>query len=101
MRHDENPTTAQATIYGSKTDEPSERIERRLVDLNIPYLFVDVRHDPQARDWVAEWSGGTPKIPLVVFGAGERPRLIQPSMEELDEMLTERGLSSRSSAYLG
>ena len=86
---------SELTVYGSTTCEDTQRVEARLRDLQIPYTFVDVDHDAESGEMIAEWNGGHMKTPTVVLGAGERPRLIEPSNEGLDEALIQRGLINR------
>jgi mycoredoxin len=89
----------QLTVYGSTTCEDTERSIARLNNLGVPYRFVDIDHDSDARRLIAGWNNGRAQTPTIVLGAGEQPRLIEPSDDELDQALRERGLIHTNTAY--
>lgn len=55
---------------------------RRLLDRHaIPYTWIDVDRDPDARAYVVQANGGRQKVPTIVFPDGTI--LIEPSDPEL------------------
>jgi mycoredoxin len=69
------------TVYGRPGCAISQMIRRWLDRRGIPYRYVDVERDPQARSQLAWLTGGRVRSPTVVIG-GEV--LVQPTIEELE-----------------
>jgi len=79
-------------IYGAHWCHDTQRTRRHLDGMEVPYEFVDVDEHPRENERIAKMNGGRAKLPTVVFGEKEEADLIEPSDDQLDELLRERGL---------
>lgn len=69
----------------------TKRTRAHLDQQGIPYQYVDIERDRQAATWVADQNGGKEKKPTVDIAGVV---LAEPSNQELDNVLTEKGLRS-------
>ena len=60
------------------------------ISRQIPYQYVNIDRDRKAARWVASQNGGKEKKPTLDIGGTV---LSEPSNEELDKVLTEKGLA--------
>ena len=77
------------TVYGRPGCAISQMIRRWLDRRGIPYQYVDVERDPQARSRLAWLTGGRVRSPTVVIGGDV---LVQPTIEELEWALRRSGV---------
>ena len=68
------------TVYGRPGCAISQMIRRWLDRHGIPYQYVDVDRNPQARSQLEWRTGGRVRSPTVVVGSDV---LVQPTIEEL------------------
>jgi mycoredoxin len=68
------------TVYGRPGCAISQMIRRWLDRHGIPYQYVDVERNPQARSRLEWRTGGRVRSPTVVVGSDV---LVQPTIEEL------------------
>ena len=68
------------TVYGRPGCAISQMIRRWLDRHGIPYQYVDVDRNPQARSRLEWRTGGRVRSPTVVVGSDV---LVQPTIEEL------------------
>ncbi len=80
------------TIYGRPGCAISQMLRRRLDRRGIPYRYVDIERNPEARSRLAWLTGGRVRSPTVTVD-GEV--LVQPTMDELEWALR-RNRSARS-----
>jgi mycoredoxin len=69
------------TVYGRPGCAISQMIRRWLDRRGIPYQYVDVERNPQARSRLEWLTGGRVRSPTVVIGGDV---LVQPTIEELE-----------------
>ena len=69
------------TVYGRPGCAISQMIRRWLDRRGIPYQYIDVERNPQARSQLAWVTGGRVRSPTVVIGGDV---LVQPTIEELE-----------------
>jgi mycoredoxin len=69
------------TVYGRSGCAISQMIRRWLDRRGIPYRYVDVERNPDARRRLAWLTGGRVRSPTVVVGGDV---LVQPTIEELE-----------------
>jgi glutaredoxin len=57
----------EVTVYGTKWSVASWDVRRLLDGIGVPYLFVDLDADPEARAWAEALGDGQtfPVVPLV------------------------------------
>lgn len=72
-------------VYGADWCSDCVRSKQFLDEHNIPYTYIDVEHDPTARQFVLDRNGGKQIIPTIVFPDGSI--LVEPSNGELDARL--------------
>jgi thioredoxin reductase (NADPH) len=78
-------------IAGTLWSNPSHRVKDFLVRHQIPYQWLDIEKDPNARKMVEDFSTGIPKLPVIFFPDGNT--LSQPSLQELADKV---GLQTRA-----
>ena len=86
---DESP--GQITVYGADWCHDTRDARKWLDEREVPYRYVDIDEDAQGQELVRRLQNGGTKIPTILFGEEETPRLIEPTQTELDAMLRERG----------
>jgi mycoredoxin len=79
-----NPT--QIVMYSVAWCPDCRRARTFFEKHNIPYLEVDVDHDPQAATFVKDLNRGFRSVPTIIFPDGSV--LTEPSIKELDAALT-------------
>lgn len=77
------------TVFGADWCEDTSRTRAFLNQLGVPYKYVNIENDPQARQWVLDENDGREEKPTVSIGDEV---LSVPSDEELAEALREHGL---------
>ena len=78
-------------VAGTLWSNPSHRVKDFLVRHQIPYQWLDIEKDANARTMVEGISPGVPKLPVVFFPDGNI--LSQPSLQELADKV---GLQTRA-----
>lgn len=81
---DSNPIIV---MYGTTWCFDSRRARRIFDELEIPYQWIDIDKDPEARSYVEEVNHGFRSVPTIIFPDGSM--LVEPSNEILREKLTE------------
>ena len=72
--------------YGTRWCPDSWRARRLLDQYQVPYKWIDIDRDPEARSYVQQINGGYRSVPIVVFPDGSI--LVEPSNAELAEKLS-------------
>ena len=72
-------------IYGTEWCGDCTRSKKFLDDNKIPYKWIDIDSDEEAKEKAAELNGGQWRVPTIVFS--DETVLIEPSDEELGEKL--------------
>ena len=83
----------EAIVYGADWCGDTRRTRRHLEELAVPYRYVNIEEDPQARQWMLRQNDGQQKLPTVDLGGLV---LSVPSNGELDAGLRRKGLISRT-----
>jgi thioredoxin reductase (NADPH) len=78
-------------VYSTVWCPDCKRAKRFLGEQRIPYVNIDIEHDPEAMAYVEEVNDGKRIIPTIVFPDGSV--LVEPSNAELAQKL---GLSTRA-----
>jgi len=73
-------------LYGTTWCFDSRRARRVFDELEIPYRWVDIDQDPEARKFVEEVNHGYRSVPTIIFPDGTM--LVEPSNGVLREKLT-------------
>ncbi len=76
---------SEIIMYGTTWCGDSRRARRFFDEHNIPYRFVDIDQDLQARHYVEEVNHGFRSVPTIVFPDGSM--LVEPSAAKLAEKL--------------
>jgi glutaredoxin len=76
-------------VYGADWCEDTQHTRQHLDARSVPYDYINIDHDPDARSWVRERNGGKQKTPTVDV-AGHV--LVEPEDFALDRVLDEKGL---------
>jgi mycoredoxin len=79
---------AAIKVFGADWCEDTQRSLEQLDALGLDYDYFDVDEDPAAQAWVKEQNGGKQKTPTIDV---KGKIVIEPSDEELEETLRERG----------
>ena len=90
-RNWQNQEPELVTVYGAGWCEDTTRIRRLLNQWGIPYRYIDIDDNPNARRKIARWNRGWTMTPTVTVGKLEVPRLFQPEDAELHSMVYECG----------
>jgi mycoredoxin len=69
-------------IFGADWCEDTSRTREHLDSLGIPYDYINIEHDAQARNWVVQQNDGKQKTPTVKVA--NEIVLSEPSNAELD-----------------
>ena len=77
-------------MYARPTCEDSELARRRLRELGIPFVEINVDEDEAAARYVERVNRGFRSTPTIVFGE-EAFIVVEPSLEELDAALRRAG----------
>lgn len=77
--------TTIEVIYGTEWCGDCVRSKNLLDKKEVPYKWVDIDFDEDAKKRAAELNGGKWKVPTIVFSDGSI--LIEPSDEELSKKL--------------
>ncbi len=81
---------ADIKVYGADWCPLTKGTLAHLDELQIPYKYINIDHDKQAAKWVAEQNNGKEKKPTLDI---DGLVLTEPTDEELDEALEEKGIS--------
>jgi glutaredoxin len=85
---------ADIKVYGADWCSMTRRTRVHLDRRHIPYEYVDIDEDRSAASWVAAQNGGKEKKPTVDVAGYV---LSEPSNEELDRVLREKGFGLQKS----
>ena len=80
---------AEIKVYGADWCSMTKNTLAHLDELKISYNYVNIDRDRQAAKWVADQNDGREKKPTLDI---EGTVLSEPTDEELDEVLEEKGL---------
>ena len=83
---------ADITVYGADWCSMTKRTLAHLDRQHVPYKYINIDRDRGAAGWVAAQNGGKEKKPTVDI-AGHV--LSEPSIQELDNVLREKGFEIR------
>lgn len=72
-------------MYGTRWCYDSRRARAVLDELEVPYTWIDIDKDYEARKFVQEVNNGYRSVPTIVFPDGSM--LVEPSNEKLREKL--------------
>ncbi len=89
LRHSGRQRTAPVTVYGTTWCAQTQMVRRFLERYGIPYVFRDMDSDAAATNQVRWWTGGNASHPTIQVGGDI---LIEPSIDELQWELEEKGL---------
>jgi mycoredoxin len=76
---------AEIIVYGTNWCSSARRARGLLDQHRIPYRWVDIDRDPEARAYVEKVNRGYRSVPTIVFPDGSI--LVEPSNAELAEKL--------------
>jgi len=79
------------TIYGTLWCAATQRVRRYLDRQHLTYVFNDIDKDDEAANQVRWWTGGYASHPTLQI---QGDILIEPSAEELEQVLIKKGLIS-------
>ena len=68
-------------MYGTTWCGDTRRARRIFDDNSIPYTWIDIDQDPEARKYVESVNRGFRSVPTIIFQDGSM--LVEPSMSEL------------------
>ena len=77
--------TSIKVIYGTEWCGDCVRSKKFLDENNIPYIWIDIDEDIEAKRKATELNNGKARVPTIVFDDGSL--LVEPSNEELKEKL--------------
>jgi glutaredoxin-like protein len=77
---------AEIICYGTRWCPDCWRARWLLDQYQIPYKWIDIDRDPEARAYVQQINGGYRSVPTIVFPDGSI--LVEPSHAELAEKLS-------------
>jgi len=80
------PNPTQIVMYSVAWCPDCRRARTFFEEHNIPYLEVDVDHDPQAAIFVKDLNRGFRSVPTIIFPDGSV--LTEPSKKQLETTLT-------------
>ncbi len=72
-------------MYGTSWCGGSRRAKRMLDENRIPYQWIDIDNDKDARSVVEKINNGFRSVPTILFPDGSK--LVEPSEEELAKKL--------------
>jgi mycoredoxin len=75
------------TLYGTTWCFDTRRARAIFEEMNIPYIWVDIDMDHQAREYVQRVNQGNRSVPTIVFPDGSI--LVEPENDALREKLSE------------
>jgi thioredoxin reductase (NADPH) len=80
-------TNPAITVYGAYWCPDCRRAKQFLGEHQIPYAWIDIDEDSEARNFVRETNGGHIVIPVLVFP--DQYVLVEPSNYELTKKMEE------------
>jgi glutaredoxin len=78
-------------LYGADWCPLTKNSRAHLDELGLPYRYINIERDREAAKWVASQNGGKEKKPTLDV---DGQVLSEPSDDELDEVLKQKGLLS-------
>ena len=72
-------------VFGTEWCGDCKRSKKFLDENNVPYKWIDIDYDEEAKEKAARLNGGQWRVPTIVFSDGSI--LIEPSDEELKKKL--------------
>jgi glutaredoxin len=79
-------------VYGADWCPLTKAAIAHLAEVGVDYDYIDIERDKNAAKWVAEHNEGKEKKPTIDVGGTV---LSEPSNDELDSVLRERGVLAR------
>ncbi len=80
---------ATVKVFGADWCSMTKRTLSHLKELGVPFDYVDIDNDAEARKWVASQNNGKEKKPTLDIGG---TILTEPSNSELDTVLKQQGI---------
>ncbi|MCC6147600.1 MAG: hypothetical protein IT308_08545 [Anaerolineaceae bacterium] len=81
----DNQTRTSILFYGTSWCGDCRRARRFFDERNIPYTWIDIDADREARKFVEETNNGFRSVPTIVFP--DSSILVEPSTAELEKKL--------------
>lgn len=75
----------EITVYGTTWCGDTRRARRFLEQHNIPYKWIDIDQDKEARGYIEKVNNGYRSVPTILFPDGSM--LVEPSTKKLAEKL--------------
>jgi mycoredoxin len=72
-------------VYGTRWCPDCSRARRVLEKRALPYEYIDINRDAQARDFVEQVNKGNRSVPTILFPDGDI--LVEPSNSTLNKKL--------------
>ncbi len=82
---------ATVKVFGADWCSMTKRTLSHLKELGVPFDYVDIDNDAEAREWVASQNHGKEKKPTLDIGG---TILTEPSNRELDAVLKQQGIQT-------
>jgi mycoredoxin len=77
-------------VYGADWCEDTQATRESLDKLGVPYRYINVDEDAQAKQWVKQQNGGKQRTPTLDLGGQQI--LVEPDEQELEQALRGNGL---------
>lgn len=81
----ESNKSNEIIVYGTTWCGDTRRARRFLEQNNIPYVWIDIDQDKEARAFVEKVNNGFRSVPTIIFPDGSM--LVEPSTRKLGEKL--------------
>jgi mycoredoxin len=81
----------QLKMYGTTWCGDCARSKRLLDRLKVPFSFINIEQDTDAREYVVRVNHGNRSVPTIVFPDGSV--LVEPSDQQLEEKLKASNLA--------
>lgn len=82
------PIQSDIVVFGTTWCGMTQMVRRFLERKGIPYIYKDIENDFEAEKQLRWITGGYKNHPTVVIGG---QALIEPELEELEDVLSENG----------
>ena len=79
------PGSKKIVVYGTRWCGDTRRALRFLDQVNIPYQWIDIDQDREARRFVEDVNNGYRSVPTIIFPDGSM--LVEPTEDQLAQKL--------------